>query len=149
MSTFVVVYWHWLALGALLLIVELLAPGLFFLWMAQAAGITGLLLLVFPGMGWEFQWVCFSVLSVAGIAMARRYFKTHSIASDQPLLNKRTASYVGRVFTLEQPIVNGSGKIKVDDSIWKIRGEDCPVGTKVVVVGADGTMLLVEKREFS
>ena len=138
-------FWHWLALGGLFLIVELLAPGMFFLWMAQAAFITGVLLFLFSGMGWEIQLPLFSVFSVAGIALARHFFRRHPIESDQPLLNRRTALYVGRVFTLDKPIVNGEGKIKVDDSIWKIRGEDCEAGTRVKVVGADSVVLLVEK----
>lgn len=139
-----IVFWHWLALGVFLLIVELLAPGMFFLWMAQAAEITGFLLWLFPRMEWEFQIALFSVLSVLGIALARRFFKRHIIETDQPLLNRRSAQYVGRVFTLEQPIINGEGKIRVDDSSWKIRGEDIPVGTKVKVIGAEGVILLVE-----
>lgn len=142
---FEIVFWHWLAFGVFLLIVELLAPGMFFLWMAQAAGITGLLLFLLPGLGWEVQTTVFSVLSVFGVAIARRFFKRHPIESDQPLLNRRTAQYVGRVFTLDHPIVNGQGKIKVDDSTWKIRGEDCEAGTRVKVVDADSVVLVVEK----
>jgi membrane protein implicated in regulation of membrane protease activity len=142
---FDIVFWHWLALGLLLLIVELLAPGMFFLWMAQAAGITGLLLLVLPSLSVETQFVLFSLLSIAGISIARKFFKRHPIISDQPLLNRRTAQYIGRVFTLQQPIVNGQGKIKVDDSTWKVRGEDCPAGTQVEVVDAESVVLLVKK----
>ncbi len=138
------VFWHWLAFAAFLLIVELLAPGMFFLWMAQAALVTGILLYVFPAMDWEIQLFIFSVFSVLGIALARRFFKRHPTLSEQPLLNRRTAHYMGRVFTLEQPIVNGQGKIKVDDSSWKVRGEDCPAGTRVKVVGADSVVLIVE-----
>ena len=141
------VFWHWLAFGVFLLIVELLAPGMFFLWMAQAAGITGVLLFFFPSLAWETQITVFSVLSVLGVAIARRFFKRHPIVSDQPLLNRRTAQYIGRVFTLDRPIVNGQGKIKVDDSTWKIRGEDCEAGTRVRVVDADSVVLLVKKTE--
>ena len=60
-------------------------------------------------------------------------------------MNRRGEQYIGRNFTLEHPIVNGVGKIQVDDSIWKIRGEDCAVGTRVRVTGVDGTIMLVEK----
>ena len=138
-------FWHWLASAVLLLIVELLAPGLFFLWMAQAALLTGILLFVFPSMGWEIQSLIFSGFSVLGVAVARRFFKRHPTVSEHPLLNRRTAFYIGRVFTLEQAIVNGQGKIRVDDSTWKIRGEDCPAGSKVKVIGADSVVLIVEK----
>jgi membrane protein implicated in regulation of membrane protease activity len=139
------VFWDWWALAVFLLIVEVLAPGMFFLWMAQASLVTGMLLFFFPAMDWEIQLFVFSVLSVLGVAIARHFFKRHPIDSEQPLLNRRTAHYIGRVFVLYQPIVNGQGKIKVDDSTWKINGADCPAGTRVKVVGADSVVLLVEK----
>jgi inner membrane protein len=139
-----VVFWHWWALGLLLLLVELLAPGMFFLWMAEAAVVTGFLLLVFPLLGWEYQLIAFSVLSVASIVLFRKFLKRHPIVSDRPSLNRRTDQYLGRVFTLEQAIVNGQGKIRVDDSTWKIQGPDCPAGAKVRVVAAEGVILRVE-----
>jgi inner membrane protein len=144
---FEIVFWHWLAFGVFLLIVELLAPGVFFLWIAQAAGMTGVLLFFLPSLGWETQVAIFSVLSVLGVAIARHLVKHHPIASDQPLLNRRTAQYIGRVFTLDRPILNGQGKLKVDDSTWKIRGKDCEAGTRVKVVDADSVVLIVEKVE--
>ena len=138
------VYWHWLALAVFLLTIELLEPGMFFLWMAQASLITGGLLFLFPAMDWEIQLLLFSVFSLVGIAVVRQFFKNNLTKSDQPMLNKRTAQYIGRVFTLEQAIVNGQGKIRIDDSIWKVKGNDCPVGTRVKVIGAESIVLLVE-----
>ena len=49
-----------------------------------------------------------------------------------------------RVFTLDAFIINGIGKIRVDDSTWKIDGADCPSGTKVRVAGIENTVLKVE-----
>lgn len=141
---FDIVFWHWWGFGAFLLIVELLVPGMFFLWMAEAAVVTGLLLLIIPTLGWEYQLISFSVLSVMSIIVFRKFLNKHPIETDQPLLNRRAAQYVGRVFTLEHAIVNGQGKIRVDDSTWKIRGNDCEAGSKVRVVSAEGVILRVE-----
>ncbi|MCK4710234.1 MAG: NfeD family protein, partial [Gammaproteobacteria bacterium] len=65
-------------------------------------------------------------------------------ASDHPTLNRRGEQYVGRTFTLDEPIVNGMGKIRVDDSTWKISGNDCDSGSKVKVTGIEGTIFKVE-----
>lgn len=142
---FEVVFWHWWAFGVFLLIVELLAPGMFFLWMAESAFVVGVVKLIAPSLGWEYQLILFSVLSVVSIAVFRLFLKRHPIETDQPLLNQRAAQYVGRLFTLEHPIVNGQGRIRVDDSIWKVQGEDCEPGSKVRVVAAEGVILKVEK----
>jgi membrane protein implicated in regulation of membrane protease activity len=138
-------FWHWWILGAGLLILEVFAPGAFFLWLAVAAGITGLVAWLAPSLGWEIQLLLFSVLAVVSTVVWRNYLRKHPIETDQPTLNRRGEQYVGRVFTLAEPIVNGSGKIRVDDSTWKVRGEDCDAATRIRVTGVDGTVLLVER----
>lgn len=140
-----IVFWHWWAFGVFLLIVELLAPGMFFIWMAESAFVVGVIVLGFPGLGWEFQLVAFSVISIVSIVVFRRYLSRYPIQTDRPLLNQRSAQYIGRVFTLELPIVNGQGRIRVDDSSWKVQGEDSAAGTTVRVTAAEGSILKVER----
>jgi inner membrane protein len=140
-------YWHWWVLGVVLIILEIISPAVFFLWMGISAGMVGVLVLLFPSMGWELQMLLFAVFSVASIVFWRNYLKTHPTESDQPKLNRRGEQYVGRLFTLKEPVVNGFGKIRVDDSTWKIAGADCPAGTKVRVTGVDGVILEVTADE--
>jgi len=140
-------YWHWLILGGVLLLVEVAAAGFFFLWLAVAAAITGLVVLVFPDLGWQYQLMLFSGLSVISIAVFRRYQRNNPEPTDQPALNRRGEQYIGRSFTLEQPITNNVGVIRVDDSTWRISGADLPAGASVRVVGADGVILKVEQNQ--
>ncbi len=147
MTDLVIVFWNWWVLALVLLVIELLAPGFFFLWMAASAFVTGCLLLLISVLNIESQIFIFSILSIAAITAWRLYGKKHAIATDHPLLNKRGAQYIGRVFSLYQPIENGEGKIKVDDSIWKVHGEDCDINAKVKVIGARGTVFDVERVE--
>jgi membrane protein implicated in regulation of membrane protease activity len=60
------------------------------------------------------------------------------------MLNRRGEQYVGRLFTLQEAVVNGVGKLQVDDTTWRISGVDLPAGRKVRVAGVDGTTLRVE-----
>jgi len=138
-------YWHWWVLGILLVLLEMFSPGVFMLWMGIAAFIVGIVVWADPTMIWKWQIFLFTGLSVLSIVLARLFLKRHPIESEQPLLNKRGEQYVGRTFTLNEPIINNQGKIKVDDSIWKVRGRDCAAGTHVKVVGVDGVVFLVEK----
>ncbi len=137
-------YWHWFIIAALLIILEVFAPGAFMLWIGIAAGVVGATLYFVPGMTWEYQFMLFSIAAVGSIIAWRGYRGTHPITTDEPTLNRRGAQYIGRTFTLEAPITNGIGKIRVDDSTWKIEGVDCPAGSKVKVVGIDNTVLRVE-----
>lgn len=138
------VYWHWWVLGVVLIILETFSPGVFFIWMGVAAAVVGLVMLLFPDLGWEYQLLLFALVSVASVVLWRLLLDRHPIATDQPRLNRRGEQYIGRTFTLDEPIVNGLGKIRVDDSTWKIEGEDCIAGTRITVVGVDGVVLKVE-----
>ena len=138
------IYWHWLILGAVLLILEMLAPGAFMLWLAFAAAVSALVALVMPDLSWEIQILLFSFFSLVSLVAWKRFGGNREKPTDQPHLNRRGQQYVGRTFSLVDAIENGVGKVVVDDSQWKVRGDDAPVGSKVKVVGTDGTILLVE-----
>lgn len=137
-------HWHWWILAIVLLVLEAFAPGTFFMWMGISAVVVGLLVMLAPGTGWEYQVLLFAILSVASIVVWRQYFRRHPVVTDQPTLNRRGAQYVGRTFTLDEPIVNSNGKIRVDDTTWKIHGADCASGSRVQVTGVDGVILTVE-----
>ena len=139
------VFWYWWVIGFILLVLEILTPGYFFMWMAASGFVTGVMVFLVPAASMNVQILIFSVLSVVAIIVWKFYGKKHPTESDQPLLNKRGVQYIGRVFNLYQPIKNGEGKIKVDDSIWKVHGEDCNINTKVKVVAIRGTVFDVEK----
>lgn len=140
-------YWHWWILAAVLIIFEVFAPGAFFLWLGIAAAAVGGLAYLSPSLAWEYQVLLFSVLSVVSIVIWRKFFRARPGDTDQPALNRRGEQYIGRTFTLKDPIVDGIGKIRVDDSSWKIRGDNCSVGTQVEVTGVDGTILEVRCKE--
>ncbi len=137
-------HWSWWILAIALLVLEAFVPGTFFMWMGIAAVVVGFLLWLVPSMGWEYQIIAFAVISVASISSYRQYFRKHPVETDQPALNRRGEQYIGRTFTLGEPIVNGQGKIHVDDTTWKILGEDCEPGSRVKVVGVDGVQLKVD-----
>jgi inner membrane protein len=138
-------FWYWWLLAFLFLILEMLTPGFFFMWLGVSGLITGLLVWLFPVMTLNIQIFVFSVFSVLAVTAWRLYGKRYPTETDQPLLNKRGAQYIGRVFPLFAPIENGEGKIKVDDTLWKVHGEDCDIHTKVKVIGIKGMALDVEK----
>jgi len=140
-----IAFWHWWILAGILLILELTVPMYFFLWLGMAAAATGLVMMVFPGMELETQLILFAVLSLVAVVAWRRYREISVPASDQPNLNRRGRQYVGREFTLNQPINNGIGKVMVDDSTWQVKGPDLPAGTKIRVRDVDGVVFIVER----
>ena len=139
------VFWYWWVIALFLLVLEILTPGYFFMWMAASGFLTGAIVWLIPATSMNLQILIFSLLSVVAIIGWKFYGKRHPTESDHPLLNKRGVQYIGRVFSLYAPIKNGQGKIKVDDSIWKVHGEDCDINSLVKVVAIRGTVFEVEK----
>ncbi len=139
--------WSWWVLGLLLLGAELLVPGVFLVWIGLAAIAVGLVSLALWGSAlwpWEVQFLLFAVLSVLFVLLGRRFYAGPAGLSDEPLLNQRGASLVGRIATLGEPIRDGRGRVKIDDSFWPVKGNDLPAGTRVRIVAADGATLSVE-----
>jgi inner membrane protein len=135
--------WLWLIAAALLAIAELIAPGIFLIWIAAAAAGTGLLTLLF-GAPIAFQFALFALLAIGSVNAGRRWYARHPVATSDPLLNDRTARLIGRTAILDVPIRNGDGRVRVGDGIWNCRGPDSEAGTQVRIVGAHGTCLDVE-----
>jgi len=144
MELFVPDFWHWWMMAVALIILEIFAPTFFALWMGIAAFMTGVAVYLMPEMQWEYQVFIFAILSVASIIIWRHYYKNNPIETDEPLLNRRGEQYVGRVITLKEAIVDGQGKVKVDDSTWKVIGDDCSAGTKIKIVSVDNVVFKVE-----
>ncbi|MBC7101724.1 MAG: NfeD family protein [Parvibaculum sp.] len=138
--------WIWFIIGAVLAIVELFAPGVLAIWLAIAATLVGGLLLVID-MPVAAQIALFAVLSIILVWASRQFLTRHPIESDHPTLNQRGVSYIGRIFVVEQDIRNGSGKIRVGDSLWLAEGEDAEVGARVKVTGVNGSALVVVKAD--
>lgn len=137
------VFWYWWIAAAIFLGLEMLSPGFFFLWMGVSAFITGLLFLVMPFMSPEFQLLIFAVLSMVSAIWWKNYLNRHPIETDHPHLNQRGAEYLGKNFTLITAIENGRGRVKVNDSTWRVEGEDCPAGATVKVIAVDGASFKV------
>jgi len=138
-------HWLWLGLTVIMVIFEIfLGTSFFLLWLGLVSLIVGIVVWIFPLMSWQYQTLIFSVGSIASIILWVQYLKKHPIKTDRPTLNRRSEQYIGKTFTLIEPIVNGRGKIKVGDTTWRVEGPDLPVGTKILVVGANGTYLKVK-----
>lgn len=142
--------WSWIILGLVLLVLEVLAPGIFFLWLGAAALVIGVISLVVWGIGaelwtWQVQVIGFLILSVGFVYAGRSWLARTETDSDEPLLNDRVAQMVGRTATLEDPITNGVGRVRLGDTLWRVEGPDLPAGTKVRIIGGSADRLEVER----
>jgi hypothetical protein len=139
-----ILFWYWWALSAVLLVCEMLLPGVVFLFIAIGAAVAGLVLMVASDASLEFQLVVFAIVSVVSAVALRPYFKRLQSRTTDATLNARGEALVGREFILDQPILAGRGRVKLGDGSWIVTGPDMVAGAKVRVAAVNGTELRVE-----
>ncbi|MFM5917941.1 MAG: NfeD family protein [Novosphingobium sp.] len=142
-GTTIELHWAWLALGLLLAVGEMTIPGVFLIWMAGAAVLTGLASWIIP-LSVPLQIVLFAVLSVVAVLIGRNYLRANPIAAADPLMNDRGARAVGETVLVTQVIAGGEGRVKLGDSEWIARGPDAEPGTRMRVASHNGSILVVE-----
>lgn len=138
-------HYAWLALGLVLAVAEMAIPGVFLIWMAGAALITGVVTWLLP-IGMPLQIVIFAVLSILAVFLGRRFLVRHPVVSADPLLNRRGARAIGETVVVTQAIVSGSGRVRLGDSEWLARGDDAAPGTHLSVLDVEGSVLVVGTR---
>jgi inner membrane protein len=136
-------HWAWLALGLLLAVAEMAIPGVFLIWLAGAALVTGLLAWAVP-IGVPWQIVIFAALAIIAVYSGRRYLRDNPIVSADPKLNDRGGQAVGETVVVTYAIEAGAGRVKLGDSEWIAKGPDAAPGARMRVSGHDGAVLLVE-----
>lgn len=136
-------HWWWMIFAVLLGIGEIILPGIFLIWIAVAAAVTGIISFILP-ISSAVQMVIFALLCLLATWAGRRWYADNPVESSDPLLNDRVARLIGEVVTVVEPIENGRGRVRVNDGVWSCRGSDAPVGAQVRIVSADASVLMVE-----
>lgn len=137
--------WTWFIIAVALFLLELVAAGVFFIWLGAAAIVTGVIDLIIP-MSWQVELAVFAGLSVALVLIGRpMVMKRINLDTDQPNLNNRNQNFIGQRYQLSEALTGGRGTLKINDTIWRIRGDDCLQGEWVTITAVDGLELVVEK----
>lgn len=139
--------WHWWALGATLIAIEIMSPTFYFLWPGIAAVVVGLILFFIPTLDVNAQLLLFGLLAVVCTMLWKRYAPSSWTTTEpHPNLNRRATQYAGRQARVAVDFSGGRGAILIDDTRWSAMtkdGSDPAAGQSVLVVGADGPVLTV------
>jgi len=139
-------HYHWLIIALILGIAEILVPGVFLIWLAAAAAVTGFVAM-FIDITVAGQFTLFGILALASVFFGRRWYLTHVVESEDPLLNNREARLVGQTVTVVETVSATSGRAKVADGEWPAQGPDMKKGTTARVAAVNGGVLQLEALE--
>jgi len=141
--------WHWFVLGVLLILSELVLPAFAALWFGIAAIMVGILLWLFPMMGFTTQLVIWIVLSVLCTLLWFKFIKPLSTDKTKAGLSREaTIGQVGMVIQIhmEHDLITVRFPMPVLGSDeWNCRSlEPVRVGDRVRVVDILGNELVVK-----
>jgi membrane protein implicated in regulation of membrane protease activity len=138
-------WWHWLALGLILIVLELAASGGFYVifFGVAAIAISGLHLFGLAGPLWS-QLLLFSVFSVAALMLFRRPV----LRLVQPEGPADVDSLVGDIaFPIEDIAAGAVGRAELRGTVWTARNRTSSVltkGERCRVVSVDRLMIFLE-----
>jgi membrane protein implicated in regulation of membrane protease activity len=135
---------YWLIATVAFGLAELVAPGIFFIFLAIAAAIVAVMALALPDLSLLAQLVAFGLWSVATVAIGRRWYRDYAIESDDPLLNDRANRLIGQRVIVSDAITAGHGRVRVGDGEWPATGPDAQAGTAMRIVAVTGGIVEVE-----
>jgi membrane protein implicated in regulation of membrane protease activity len=134
----------WLIAALVLGIAELAVPGVFLVFLAIAAAVTGVAVFVLPDLPGAAQLAAFGVWSAVTVLIGKRWYRDYPVEGGDPMLNDRSARLLGQVVVVETALVGGRGRVLVGDGSWPARGEDAGVGAQVRVVAVVDGEVVVE-----
>jgi inner membrane protein len=126
-------WWGWAILAAVLALAELHSPGSYLIWIALGALLTAAFHAVYaPSL--EAQLATMALASAASCVIGwfvyRRLDRSRSEARP---LNERQELLIGEKGVVSSAIANGTGKVRLGDTVWLAEGPDLPEGAPVVV----------------
>ena len=133
----------WLAIALVLGLAEVAAPGLFLVFIAAAAAMTGLILLAAPALPLWGQLLSVALWSALTVAIGRRWYRDYPVAGGRRL-NRGAARLIGCEVVAEAAFVSGEGRVRVGDGGWPARGVDAAAGERLRVAGVENGVLVVE-----
>ncbi len=133
----------WMVIAVLLTLLEVLLGSSFFLLCVGAAcAVVGVVVWLWPSLSMQTQVFMFACAVLGSVGLWWHYLRRRMHNKpEHTTLNRRAEQYIGRTFALSEAIVNGRGRIRVDDSSWQVEGPELPQGTVVEIIGVEGVLL--------
>lgn len=133
----------WIAFGLILAGLEIVAPGIFLIFIGAAALATGMAAFMY-GLGLGGQLIAFTVFTILALIAGRALYRGNPVESSDPLLNDRAGRLIGTSVTVIEPVSAQAGRVKVGDSVWPARGPALAKGETARIVAVENGVLMLQ-----
>lgn len=140
-------YWHWFVFGVALVVLEIVVPSFFMLWLGVSAGVVGLVVLLFD-VSFTVQLLLWAILSITCLLTWFKFVSPRMIDRTKSGMAKEALhGQIGTV--LEYNVSNSRGLLRfsaplLGEDEWRFICEDkLVIGDKVIVKDTSGNDLIV------
>ncbi|EIJ68835.1 NfeD family protein [Pasteurella bettyae] len=138
--------WHWMILGFILLIGEIILPGIFLLWWGIAAIITAAIMALVPSISLTILGIFYAILAfILSLVWWKYQHRKDAYDEAQTVLNQRQHAMLGATGIVQEFADTGVGRGYFGDTTWRIQGVELQVGDRIEVVSVQGITLKVRK----
>lgn len=136
----------WLITGGALLTLEIMTPGLVFLFFGVGALLVGLLLLLVP-LSPPWQIVLFTLFSLLSLLLARRWLRRIFTGKRSAVADGLDDDSIGKQASVVAAIRGAvPGKVEFQGTAWEaVADEELPVGTPVEIVSRSNLTFTVRR----
>ena len=135
--------WIWAVGSIAVAIVEMHSPGCYLIWIAAGGSITSILSFIFD-LSFKVQLSVFVVSCVATCVIGFFvYQRLGTLSVPTSPRNRRDLDLIGAKGIVAEAFANGSGKVRLGDSVWLAAGPNLTKETPVIVTEVRGTVLVV------
>ena len=147
--TITILWYHWLILGMLLLLGEMLVPSFTLLWFGLAGLLIGVVLLLVPDLSFTLQLLIWACASIAFTILWFKYFKpTMTDKTKAGISREAVTGETGIVIKVPQNELRGIVRFSMPllgaDEWQFICADACKVGDRVEVIDVSGNTLVVK-----
>lgn len=146
-----ILWYHWLILGLLLMLGEMLIPSFTLFWFGLAAMAVAGLLLIAPGLSLTFQLLVWACASIVFTVLWFKFFKPTMTDKTRAGISKEAVvGETGIVIKPPQDEIRGTVRFSMPllgSDEWEfICREDCRTGDRVEVLDVSGNTLIVQTK---
>jgi len=146
--TITILWYHWLILGMLLLLGEMLLPSFTLLWFGLAGLLVSILLFIVPDLSLSLQLLIWAFSSIVLTILWFKYFKPTMTDKTKARISKEAViGETGIVIKVPQDDIRGTVRFSMPllgSDEWEfICHQTCKVGDRVEVADVSGNTLIV------
>lgn len=134
---------YWIIAGVILIVLELVAPGLIIIFFGIGALLTGIVSWILP-LSIQWQLAIFLFSSIVSLLVFRKYIKQKLFEkTEENSIDEFEEEFIGKQAVAVADFTNGAGRVSFKGTEWNARSEDAILAGELLTIIARESITLI------